>query len=128
MRVLASASCLLSSLAFSTAQVAGADGLISRDTASDFLNWNGWGGNIFNNRWALNSKASKKSVGQIEESCKITYPVGVSAVPTLKDDIAYYPTWSGVFVALNYKTCKVKWQINVTDIIYQYAPVTTLQT
>jgi hypothetical protein len=126
MRILATATSLISYFALSSAQAAETNG-IGSDTASDSLTWSGWGGNILNNRWATNSKASSKSVGKIEENCRITYPVGVSAVATIKDDIAYYPTWSGVFVALNYKTCKVKWQINVTEIIYDYAPVTQLQ-
>ena len=130
MRVLASVALSIFSAAVASAQtveVAAATSGLDRDVAKGFLTWSGWGGNIFNNRWALNSKASSKSVGKLEQKCKITYDIGVSAVPTLKDDIAYYPTWNGLFVALNYKNCKVQWQINVTDIIYQYAPVTALQ-
>lgn len=42
-------------------------------------------------------------------------------------DIAYYPTWGGNFVALNYKTCGVAWNISVVDIITNYAPVTATQ-
>lgn len=112
-----------------SAPFAEADSLASFDLsiATAFGTWSGWGGNIFNNRWALGFKASSKSVGKIEQNCRITYPIGVSAVPTIQGDFAYYPTWSGLFVALNYKTCIVKWQINVTDIVYKYAPVTTYQ-
>ena len=131
MRILATVTVVAANIALSCAQAAEAAALeangLSRELAKDFLSWNGWGGNIFNNRWAINSKASSKSVGKIEQHCKLTYPIGVSAVPTIKDDIVYYPTWSGLFVALNYNTCKVKWQVNVTDFIYKYAPVTTLQ-
>jgi outer membrane protein assembly factor BamB len=128
MRISAATTLFASCISLAFAQTPEALASVDRDAAAGFLTWSGWGGNIFNNRWALNSQASSKSVGKIEEHCRITYPVGVSAVPTLKEDIAYYPTWSGVFVALNYKTCVVKWQINVTDIIYKYAPVTQLQT
>jgi len=39
----------------------------------------------------------------------------------------YYPTWNGLLVALNYESCAVAWQINVTSLISEYAPITPLQ-
>jgi hypothetical protein len=42
-------------------------------------------------------------------------------------DIVFYPTWNGLFVALDYITCQVLWRINVTDIISGYTPITKLQ-
>jgi outer membrane protein assembly factor BamB len=36
-------------------------------------------------------------------------------------DVVYYPTWSCLFVALNYKTCQLVWEIIVTTYIYDYA-------
>jgi outer membrane protein assembly factor BamB len=52
----------------------------------------------------------------------------VSATPVNVDNIVYYPTWNGSFIALDYTTCSVQWQINVTDIIVKYAPLNALQT
>lgn len=51
----------------------------------------------------------------------------MSATPTVSGDLVLYPTWDGLFVALNYAQCQVLWSINVTDIVYQYAPVTADQ-
>jgi len=51
----------------------------------------------------------------------------VSATPTIQGDIVYYPTWSGLLVALNYKTCVVAWQINVTSLVTEYALLTAVQ-
>jgi len=48
---------------------------------------------------------------------------GVSATPTIDGNFAYYPTWSGLLVALDYTTCRISWQINVTAIITDYAPL-----
>ena len=44
----------------------------------------------------------------------------MSAAPLVADGIAYYPTWSGAFVALDYTSCKVLWQTNITAIILSY--------
>lgn len=48
----------------------------------------------------------------------------MSATPTIDGDFVFYPTWDGQFVALDFSRCQVLWQINVTDIIYNYALVT----
>ena len=47
----------------------------------------------------------------------------MSAAPLAVDGIAYYVTWSGIFAALDYTTCTVLWQTNVTDVIFGYQPV-----
>jgi hypothetical protein len=49
--------------------------------------------------------------------CKIEYTNGVSATPTINGDIAYYPTWGGGLVALNYKTCQTVWETNITQVV-----------
>ena len=84
--------------------------------------WSGWGGNIHNNRWAPNDAAiSSSTLSALKEHCKKQYGTGVSAAPTLVDGVAYYPTWSGLFVALDYIKCTVKWEINVTSAISAYS-------
>src|SRR5579871_3721284 len=89
--------------------------------------WSGWGGGIFNNRWASDAAVSSSNIHSLTEHCRITYQFGVSATPTISGDFVYYPTWGGLFVALNYVTCDVLWQINVTDIIMGYAPLSKAQ-
>ena len=90
--------------------------------------WSGWGANYYNNRWASgNTAVSSSSITSLAPHCKIPYPVGVSATPVVSGDIVFYPTWNGSFVALDYTTCQVLWQINVLDIISGYAPITELQ-
>ncbi|KAK1757054.1 quinon protein alcohol dehydrogenase-like superfamily [Echria macrotheca] len=79
--------------------------------------WTGWGGSYLNNRWVSSAKVSSSSIHSLSEHCKITYPVGVSAPPAILDGVAYYSTWNGSFVALDYKACSVKWQINVTGAV-----------
>jgi hypothetical protein len=90
--------------------------------------WSGWGGNIYNNRWAsTNSALNSSNAVSFTQKCHFNYSLGVSATPTVNGEIVYYPTWSGQLIALNYKTCKVQWTVNVTNIIHEYAPVTDLQ-
>ncbi|KAH8812095.1 quinon protein alcohol dehydrogenase-like superfamily [Xylogone sp. PMI_703] len=38
--------------------------------------------------------------------------------------MVYFPTWSGEFVAVNYLSCSIHWRINVTQLVYDYAPIT----
>lgn len=91
--------------------------------------WSGWGANVLNNRWS-NSRSAINSfnAGSLKESCLLKYDIGVSAPPAISGDIAYFPTWNGRFVALDYKSCHVRWDINVSNIITEFAPMTTLQT
>jgi outer membrane protein assembly factor BamB len=87
--------------------------------------WSGWGGNIFNNRMASKDiTLSSHAVQKLSTQCRIDYHIGVSATPVVLDNIVYYPTWSGAFVALNYEDCNVQWQINVTQIVVDFAPIT----
>ena len=55
--------------------------------------------------------------------CKEAYSLGVSAAPLVEDGIVYYVTWSGAFVALDYTSCRVLWQTNVTNIVLSYKPL-----
>ena len=55
--------------------------------------------------------------------CHLRYTNGVSATPTIDGDLVYYPTWGGLFVALNYKTCETLWELNITQIVEDFAPV-----
>ena len=55
--------------------------------------------------------------------CQRKYTDGESAAPTINGDMAYYPTWSGLLVALNYKTCQTVWETNITQVVYDFAPV-----
>ncbi len=90
--------------------------------------WSGWGGNIRNNRWASqNSIISSANILSIADHCNASFTVGVSATPVISGSAVYFPTWEGLFVALDYTSCQVLWQINVTAIIYAYAPVSTFQ-
>jgi outer membrane protein assembly factor BamB len=41
--------------------------------------------------------------------------------------MTYFPTWNGLLVAANYRTCETKWTINVTEIIQSFAPITSDQ-
>jgi outer membrane protein assembly factor BamB len=85
--------------------------------------WSGWGGGILNNRWAPSSPVNSKSLNGLKTTCQIQYPQGISATPVVSsDNIAYYPTWNGSFVALDYKTCTTLWNINVTAIITEHGP------
>lgn len=83
--------------------------------------WVGWGNGIYNNRWASSDAAVNASnVGSLHSVCRKKYTGGESAPPLVVEGIAYYPTWDGLFVALDYAKCKVLWQKNVTTSINQY--------
>ncbi|KAL8846930.1 MAG: hypothetical protein Q9221_008018 [Calogaya cf. arnoldii] len=64
--------------------------------------WLGWGAGIYNDHLS-----------------KI-YQNGESTPPLVVDGTAYYPTWNGLFVALDYANCKVLWQTNITTLVQQY--------
>ena len=88
--------------------------------------WSGWGGNIYNNRYASsNDVVNSKSISTISPHCKLDYDQGVSATPAIsRRSIAYYPTWSGLLVALSYITCEPEWIANITTIIANYKTAT----
>ncbi|KAK3374517.1 quinon protein alcohol dehydrogenase-like superfamily [Lasiosphaeria ovina] len=90
--------------------------------------WSGWGGSILNNHWAqTNTDITSTSIRTLALQCTVPDTVGQSAPPAFQDNYAYFPTWNGSFVALNYKTCHVKWRINTTQVIVDFAPITPLQ-
>jgi outer membrane protein assembly factor BamB len=92
--------------------------------------WTGWGANIYNNFWAsANTVINSTTIPSLTQHCHIEYTTGgVSASPVVSGNIVYYPTWNGLFVALDYTTCKVKWETNVTTIIASHAPINAVST
>ena len=108
-----------------------ADAISSRQSlAKDgtLTQWTGWGGNSHNNRWAAQNNAiSSSSILSSVDHCNVSFPIGVSATPVILEDMTYFPTWEGSFVALNYHSCEILWTINVTSIIESYAPISTFQ-
>jgi outer membrane protein assembly factor BamB len=96
----------------------------SQPPPSQTGNWLGWGADVYNNHWASSDAlVDSSNVGSLVLVCQKHYDPGVSASPLVKDGIAYYPTWSGLLVAVNYKTCHTKWQTNITEIILKYKPL-----
>jgi len=92
------------------------------------VDWCGWGGNVLNNRYAANNTQIKaSSISSLSQQCRLVYPLGTSATPVTAGNIVYYPTYNGSFVALDYTTCLIQWQINVTDIVVKFAPLTAAQ-
>lgn len=90
--------------------------------------WSGWGGNVYNNRWAsTNTQINSSTISQLEFHCKLDYPQGVSATPVVLDNTVYYPTSNGSFYALNLGTCEYEWQVNVTKICWDFQPLSKLQ-
>ena len=55
--------------------------------------------------------------------CRQAYSPGVSAAPLVVDGVAYYVTWNGAFIALDYSSCRELWQTNVSHIITSYQPL-----
>lgn len=90
--------------------------------------WSGWGGNNCNNRYAAtNEFINSSSISSLTQHCKLDYPDGVSATPSIIGNQVFFPTWGGLLVSLDYTTCHVTWQINVTKIIADFAPITETQ-
>jgi outer membrane protein assembly factor BamB len=90
--------------------------------------WTGWGGNVYNNRWAsTNTEINSTTIGQLVQNCKLDYPVGVSATPVVLKNTVYFPSSNGTFSALNYATCDFVWQVNVTKICYDFQHLSALQ-
>lgn len=93
-------------------------------SVSTYGNWLGWGGNIYNNRWASSgAKVDVTNVGSLHPSCQIEYTVGISATPLVVNGVSYFPTWGGLLVALDYGRCTVTWQTNLTSTILDYKDV-----
>jgi outer membrane protein assembly factor BamB len=88
--------------------------------SSDQDSWLGFGGNIYNNHWAGgNATADTDNIGTLKSVCQKTYQSGISAAPLVENGIAYFPTWGGLLVALNYQTCAILWELNITSLILQ---------
>jgi hypothetical protein len=97
-------------------------------STASFPTRSGWGANYYNNRWASqNRDISSSSIHSLASHCQISYPIGISATPVVFGDTVYYPTWNGSLVALDYTTCQVLWEISVTDIVTNLAPISQLQ-
>lgn len=100
-------------LAFLIGSAAGQDSDFRQQPGS----WLGWGANVFNNRLAApGSSIDSSNAATLVETCSQSYPLGVSATPVIEKGIVYYPTWSGLYVALDYTTCKEIWTVNVTAL------------
>lgn len=115
-------------LAYAPKHVSAADTGAPAQPPNDDGQWSGWGGNLYNNRWAPNTDINSTSVGNLVQNCKFDYPLGVSATPVVLNNTVYYPTANGSFYALDYGTCKFVWQVNVAAIIFNFAVPTALQT
>lgn len=82
---------------------------------------------MYNNRWAASdATVDTSNVANLNPVCREASFGSVSAAPLVVDSIAYYVTWSGAFVALDYISCKVLWQTNITEIVLSYQPVDAL--
>ena len=83
--------------------------------------WLGWGAGIYNNRRASSdARVDPINIGSLGQACQKNYANGESTPPLVVDGVAYYPTWNGLLVALDYTACKVLWQTNVTRLINQF--------
>lgn len=92
------------------------------------IEWQGWGGSIYNNRWASrNRDINSRSSSRLATHCKIAHPNGVSATPTIFDGMAYYPTWSGMYIGLDIASCTIKWSVNVKAYLLDYKAPTPFQ-
>ncbi|KAK4455351.1 Quino protein alcohol dehydrogenase-like protein [Podospora aff. communis PSN243] len=80
--------------------------------------WSGWGGGPLNNRWAQSNTAiTSQSIANLTPHCNLTDAAGVSATPVVDGNTAYYPTWSGAFIAINLLTCLPLWQTNLSTLL-----------
>jgi outer membrane protein assembly factor BamB len=93
----------------------------SQPPPSEKGSWLGYGGNIYNNhRAASDAVLNTTNVRSLVPVCQKTYEPGISAAPLVKHGIAYYPTWGRLLVALDYKSCSVLWNVNVTELILEF--------
>lgn len=100
----------------------------SQPPPSQTGNWLGWGGDVYNNHWGSSDAiVDSENAGSLSLVCQKKYDPGVSAAPLVVDGIAYYPTWSGLLVALDYKTCHTLWETNITHIILKHRPLSPEQ-
>ncbi|KAI6353110.1 hypothetical protein MCOR31_011797 [Pyricularia oryzae] len=87
-------------------------------------NWLGWGAGVYNNRWAgSDAVVDASNVGNLTKVCSVQYATaGQSAPPLVTGGVAYYPTWTGLLEAVDYRRCERVWTVNVTRIIDGYRP------
>lgn len=97
---------------------------IPSSLAAPEVPWMGFGGSNFNNRWASsNTLINSSNIPDLQVACKIPFPGGISVTPTVIANMAYFPAWNGSLVALDYTTCRIKWQINVTALLPPSTPI-----
>jgi outer membrane protein assembly factor BamB len=88
----------------------------------------GWGGGILNDRRAgSDSTISASNIASLNQSCRVQYAPGVSAPPLVINSTAYYPTWGGLLVAVDFPSCGVLWTANVTQAVLEFAPLNAYQ-
>ncbi|ELQ35660.1 hypothetical protein M0657_010983 [Pyricularia oryzae] len=87
-------------------------------------NWLGWGAGVYNNRWAgSDAVVDASNVANLTKVCSVQYATaGQSAPPLVTGGVAYYPTWTGLLEAVDYRLCERVWTVNVTRIIDGYRP------
>ncbi|CZR56630.1 uncharacterized protein PAC_06519 [Phialocephala subalpina] len=100
----------------------------SQPPISQTGNWLGWGGDVYNNHWAgSDAIVDTTNVASLTLSCKKKFSPGVSASPLVTEGIAYFPTWNGLLVALDYRSCHKLWETNITELILEYKPLSADQ-
>jgi hypothetical protein len=58
------------------------------DFTNDQLSWAGWGGGNSNRRFAeANVQINSTNIGTLSENCRVTFPKGISATPTVSETI-----------------------------------------
>ena len=106
----------------------GSDNLNERQLpATNRGSWLGWGANIYNNRLAASdATVDASNVASLFSICRKVYLFGESAPPLVIHGVAYYPTWNGLLVALDYTNCRLLWQANVTELVLQHGPISNI--
>src|SRR3569833_354090 len=100
----------------------------SQPPASHRGNWLGWGADVYNNRWASSdATVGSWNVDSLSIVCQKSFDPGLSAAPLVHGGIAYFPTFGGLLVALDYRTCQTVWTANITRIILEYRPLDPIQ-
>ncbi|KAF1974034.1 Quino protein alcohol dehydrogenase-like protein [Bimuria novae-zelandiae CBS 107.79] len=78
----------------------------------------GFGADVYNNHWAgSDAQINIDNVKTLSSTCHKKYEPGLSAAPLIENGVAYYTTFGGLLVALDYKSCKEHWTLNITELI-----------